>query len=143
MNTPIRYKIFCHDILYLARRLCVECARTQNSGCEWYALREFRPSSLTAAAGFRMAEFEFLAKIANAPAAAPVIVIRGLHTPDISLLVFTFYTRNQLDLVNLVMAVTGAYCGLVDSYVVWKECKLSKAVTRLISSGLFAAWGFG
>ncbi|KAH8755788.1 hypothetical protein F5883DRAFT_504500 [Diaporthe sp. PMI_573] len=89
-----------------------------------------------------MLEFGLPARIADTPAASPVMVINGVRTTIIGLLVFTFYSRNQLDLVDLVMAVTGTYAGLVDSYVVWKEGNSRKAVFRLVSSGLLAAWGW-
>lgn len=87
-------------------------------------------------------EFGFPARIADTPAAAPVMVIGSARTTCIGLLVFLFYSRNQLDLVDQVMAVIGAYAGLVDSYVVWKEGRPRKAVFRLVSSWLLAAWGF-
>lgn len=69
------------------------------------------------------------------------MVIGQARTTCIGLLVFLFYLRNQLDAVDTVMAVTGAYAGFVDSYVVWKEGNPRMAVFRLISSGLIAAWG--
>lgn len=87
-------------------------------------------------------EFGFPARIADTPEAAPVMVIGCARTTCIGLLVFLFYSRNQLDLVDQVMAVTGAYAGLVDSYVVWKEGRPRKAIFRLVSSWLIAAWGF-
>ena len=89
-----------------------------------------------------MLEFGLPARIADTPASSPVMVINGARTTIIGLLVFTFYSRNQLDLVDLVMAVTGTYAGLVDSYVVWKGGNSRKAVFRLVSSGLLAAWGW-
>lgn len=89
-----------------------------------------------------MLEFGFPARIADTPAAAPVMVIGQARTTCIGLLVFLFYSRNQLDLIDQVMAVTGAYAGLVDSYVVWKQGETRHAVFRLVSSWLLAAWGF-
>lgn len=89
-----------------------------------------------------MLEFGFPARIADTPAAAPVMVIGQARTTCIGLLVFLFYSRNQLDVIDQVMAVTGAYAGLVDSYVVWKEGAPRKVIFRLVSSWLIAAWGF-
>lgn len=89
-----------------------------------------------------MLEFGFPAKIADTPAAAPVMAIGQARTTCIGLLVFLFYSRGQLDQIDLVMAVTGAYAGLVDSYVVWKAGNPGKAASRLISSWMVAAWGF-
>lgn len=87
-------------------------------------------------------EFGSPAHIAKAPAAGPVMVIGQARTTVIGILVFLFYSRNQLELVDTVMAVTGAYAGLVDSYAVWKEGNLRMAAFRLMSSGLIAAWGY-
>ncbi|KAG8160827.1 hypothetical protein KVR01_009091 [Diaporthe batatas] len=89
-----------------------------------------------------MLEFGFPARIAEAPAAAPVKVVGQARGTVIGLLVFTFYSRSQFDQVDLAMAVTGTYCGLVDSYVVWKEGNPRKALFRLVTSGLLAAWGW-
>lgn len=88
-----------------------------------------------------MLEFGFPARIADAPAAAPVAVIGHARTTCIGLLVYLFYSRNQLDLVDQVMAVVGAYAGLVDSYVVWRQGEHRHAIFRLVSSWLIAAWG--
>lgn len=89
-----------------------------------------------------MQEFGFPARIASAPAAGPVMVIGQARGTVIGLLVFLFYSRNQFELVDTVMAVTGAYAGLVDSYVVWKEGNPRHALFRLISSGLISLWGY-
>lgn len=87
-------------------------------------------------------EFGFPARIASAPVAAPVMVIGQARGTIIGMLVFLFYSRNQMDLVDTLLAVTGAYAGLVDSYVVWKQGNPRYAIFRLISSGLISAWGF-
>lgn len=68
-----------------------------------------------------MMEFGFPASIASASAAGPVMVIGQVRDTIMGLLVFLFYSRNQLEMVDTVMAVKGAYSGLVDSYIVWKE----------------------
>ncbi|ROV95113.1 hypothetical protein VSDG_05864 [Cytospora chrysosperma] len=64
-----------------------------------------------------MLEFGFPSHIASVPAAAPVMVIGQVRTTVIGLLVFLHYSRNQLDVVDTIMAITGAYAGLLDSYV--------------------------
>ncbi|KAI1818713.1 hypothetical protein GGS20DRAFT_526594 [Poronia punctata] len=90
-----------------------------------------------------MLAFGLPARIASATAAShPVFLINNARTTVIGLLTFLFYSRGQLDAVDSIMAVTGAYCGLVDSYVVWKEGSPGKAIFRLVSSGLISAWGF-
>ncbi|KAJ7033127.1 hypothetical protein C8F04DRAFT_1210959 [Mycena alexandri] len=88
-----------------------------------------------------MLEFGLPARIAENPAAAPVMVVGTVRTTIIGLLMLNFYARGQLEVVDTIMAVTGAYAGLVDSYVVWEEGNPSKAVFRLVSSWLIAAWG--
>lgn len=88
-----------------------------------------------------MLEFGFPDRVASAPAAAPVMVIGQVRTSVIGILVFLFCARGRTDVVDTIMAVTGAYAGLLDSYVVWREGGRSMAVFRLVSSGLIAAWG--
>ncbi|GAP89282.1 putative efflux pump antibiotic resistance [Rosellinia necatrix] len=88
-----------------------------------------------------MEEFGFPARVAAAPAAAPVFRVGNARTTTIGLLVFLFYARGQLAAVDAVVAVTGAYCGLVDSYVVWREGNPRHALFRLASSGLLSACG--
>ena len=85
--------------------------------------------------------FGLPARIANTSSAPPVMMIAGVRTSVLGLLILIFYSRAQLDVVDIIMAVTGAYAGLVDSYVVWKEASSRTAVLRLISSGLVFAWG--
>ncbi|KAI8952857.1 hypothetical protein F4801DRAFT_190749 [Xylaria longipes] len=89
-----------------------------------------------------MLEFGFPRHVARAPAAAPVFKVGNARTTVIGLLTFFFYVRNQLEVVDTIMAITGAYCGLVDCYVVWKEGNTRQAVFRLLSSGFLSACGF-
>lgn len=65
-----------------------------------------------------MLEFGLPALVADTPQAAPVMIIDGARTTIIGLLVFMFYSRGQMELVDTLMAVTGAYAGLVDRWVV-------------------------
>lgn len=88
-----------------------------------------------------MLEFGFPARIANTPACAPVMVMGTVRTSIIGMLLYIFYARNQLDVVDTILAVTGAYAGVIDSYLVWREGKPGKAVFRLVSSLLISAWG--
>ncbi|KAI6080689.1 hypothetical protein F4821DRAFT_265673 [Hypoxylon rubiginosum] len=89
-----------------------------------------------------MLEFGMPAHVAEAPAARPAFVVGNVRTTVIGSLVFIFYARGQLDAVDTIMAVTGAYAGLVDSWVVWREGNTGKAVSRLVSSWVIAALGF-
>ncbi|KAK8127204.1 efflux pump antibiotic resistance protein [Apiospora sp. TS-2023a] len=43
---------------------------------------------------------------------------------------------------DTILAILGAYAGLVDSWVVWREGNPRKAAFRLVSSGLLSAAGF-
>jgi hypothetical protein len=88
-----------------------------------------------------MLEFGLPERIASTAAAAPVFVVGNARTTVIGLLTFLFYSRRRLDVVDTIMAVTGFYCGLVDSYVVWSEGNAGYAVFRLVSSGLISTWG--
>ena len=89
-----------------------------------------------------MLEFGFPARIAESPAAAPVMAVGMVRTTALGLLMFIFYFRGETQILDTFLAVSGGYLGLVDSYVVWKQGQPKQAVFRLISSALFSAWGF-
>ncbi|KAI1313572.1 hypothetical protein F5Y03DRAFT_337037 [Xylaria venustula] len=89
-----------------------------------------------------MLEFRFPQHIATTRAAAPVFKVGNARTTVIGLLTFYFYYRGQLDVVDVILAITGAYCGAIDSYVVWREGKPRQALFRLVSSGFLSACGF-
>ncbi|KAH8160433.1 hypothetical protein CIB48_g7830 [Xylaria polymorpha] len=88
-----------------------------------------------------MLDFGLPPRIANTPAVAPGFKAGNARTTVIGFLTFFFYFRNQLEVVDTILAITGAYCGLVDSYVVWKEGNPRFAAFRLVSSGLLSACG--
>ncbi|KAJ3570542.1 hypothetical protein NPX13_g5695 [Xylaria arbuscula] len=89
-----------------------------------------------------MLEFGLPRRIANIRGTASVFQVGNARTTVIGLLVFYFYLRNQFAVVDTIMAITGAYCGLIDSYVVWREGNGKKALFRLLSSGVLSAWGY-
>lgn len=89
-----------------------------------------------------MLEFGLPARIADVPAARPVMVIGTVRTTCLGALMLYFYARGQWDVLDTFMAVTGTYAGLVDSWVLWREGQSRQAAFRLISSGLFSACGF-
>ncbi|KAH8896715.1 hypothetical protein GQ53DRAFT_743328 [Thozetella sp. PMI_491] len=89
-----------------------------------------------------MLEFGFPARIAEAPAAGPVFAVGNVRTTVLGTLMLTYYFRGKMDVVDTILAVTGGYAGLVDSYIVWREGQTGNAIFRLISSGLLSAWGF-
>ncbi|KAI0869679.1 hypothetical protein GGS24DRAFT_493561 [Hypoxylon argillaceum] len=89
-----------------------------------------------------MLEFGFPSRIANSPEAGPVMVIGQARGTVVGLLMFIFYYRRQFYLLDTFMAVTGAYTGIMDSYVVWKQGNPRFALFRLIISGFISALGF-
>lgn len=88
-----------------------------------------------------MLEFGMPARIANAPAAAPVMIIGNVRTSLLGALMLTFYMRREFGVVDTMLGFTGAYAGLIDSYVVWREGNRNKAIFRLVSSWMLAACG--
>ncbi|KAI0097648.1 hypothetical protein GGR51DRAFT_577936 [Nemania sp. FL0031] len=89
-----------------------------------------------------MSEFGFPQRIASAPPTAPVFQVGNARTTTIGLLTFFYYARQQYEIVDTIMTITGAYCGLLDSYIVWREGRPRHAIFRLVSSGFLSAWGF-
>ncbi|KAI1824549.1 hypothetical protein F4861DRAFT_505407 [Xylaria intraflava] len=89
-----------------------------------------------------MLEFGLPARIADTPTAAPVFVVGNARTTCLGFLMLLFYARQELAVVDTCLAVTGAWAGIVDSYVVWREGNPRKALFRLASSGFLAAWGY-
>ncbi|KAI1124992.1 hypothetical protein F5Y10DRAFT_18178 [Nemania abortiva] len=89
-----------------------------------------------------MLEFGFLPRIADPSSSAPIFQVGNARTTAIGLITFLFYSRQQFEVVDTIMAITGAYCGLIDSYVVWREGRPRQAIFRLVSSGFLSACGF-
>ncbi|KAI4592936.1 hypothetical protein KJ359_010188 [Pestalotiopsis sp. 9143b] len=89
-----------------------------------------------------MLEFGLPDRIASTPGAASVMLINNARTTAFGLCMFTFYYRGQMEVCDTILAILGAYAGLVDSYVVWKEGNSRKAAFRFVSSGLLSAAGF-
>ncbi|RYP41590.1 hypothetical protein DL767_000932 [Monosporascus sp. MG133] len=89
-----------------------------------------------------MLEFGFPDRIAGTPAAAAVMHINNARTTAFGMCMYTFYFRRELAACDTILAILGAYGGLVDSYVVWREGNPRKAAFRLLSSGLLSAVGF-
>lgn len=54
---------------------------------------------------------------------------------------FIFYQQERFADVDTVMLVMGAYLGLVDGYVCWKEGMSGKAVFRCVSGMVIAGFG--
>lgn len=88
-----------------------------------------------------MRDFGFPDRIADKPEAAPVMVTGNARTTVLGILMLLFYSRGQFGILDTFLAVTGAYAGVVDSYVVWREGRPRQAVFRLLSSGFLSVWG--
>ena len=54
---------------------------------------------------------------------------------------FIFYAQRRFDVLDTFLIVNGAYLGLVDCYILWKEGLPSAGVFRLLGSSVFAVLG--
>ncbi len=132
-NFYYRFYFYFHFHFHLKHIPALLAASTMTFGGMW-PLFDARGSML---------EFGFPRRIANARAAAPAFKVGNARTTVLGLLMFISYSQNQLEVVDAIMAVTGAYCGLVDSYVVWREGNPQQAAFRLASSAFISACGCG
>lgn len=81
-------------------------------------------------------------RVAATLGAATVMHINNARTTVLGMCLYTLYFRRQLAACDVILAILGAYAGVVDSYVVWKEGNPRKAVFRLANSWLLSAAGF-
>lgn len=88
-----------------------------------------------------MLEFGLPDRIASTPAAAAVMHLNNARTSVFGMCMFTLYFRGDFAACDTILAILGAYAGVVDSYVVWKEGNPRKAAFRLVSSGLLSVVG--
>ncbi|KAK8092352.1 uncharacterized protein PG998_014837 [Apiospora kogelbergensis] len=88
-----------------------------------------------------MLEFGLPERVASAPTAATVMHLTNARTTSLGLCMYALYFRGRFAACDTVLAVLGAYAGLVDSWVVWREGNPRKALFRLVSSGLLSAAG--
>ncbi|KAI0016042.1 hypothetical protein F4780DRAFT_714981 [Xylariomycetidae sp. FL0641] len=79
---------------------------------------------------------------AAAAAAAPVMNINNARTTALGLCMWTFYLTRQRRAADTVLMIFGAYAGLVDTWVVWKQGRPRKALFRLVGSFLLSAAGW-
>lgn len=89
-----------------------------------------------------MLEFGLPERIASTPQAAAVMQINNARTTTVGMCMYALYFTRQVTACDTVLAILGAYAGLVDSWVVWRESNPHKAAFRLVSSGLLSAAGF-
>lgn len=81
-------------------------------------------------------------RIAATPAAAAIMHINNARTTVLGMCLYALYFRHQFAACDTILAILGAYAGVVDSYVVWREGNPRKAAFRLASSWLLSAVGF-
>lgn len=88
-----------------------------------------------------MREFGLPERIASTPQAAAVMHLNNARTTTLGLCLYTLYFTGQFPACDVILVILGAYTGLVDSWVVWREGDARKAAVRLGSSALIAAAG--
>ncbi|KAK6851403.1 hypothetical protein PG995_012525 [Apiospora arundinis] len=88
-----------------------------------------------------MLEFGLPDRVASTPAAASVMHLTNARTTSLGLSMYALYFSGNFAGCDIVLSVLGAYAGLVDSWVVWREGNPRKAAFRLVSSGLLSAAG--
>jgi hypothetical protein len=69
------------------------------------------------------------------------MVVSSARTTALGLLMFIFYQQGKFADVDIVMSVMGAYLGVADGYVCWKEGMPDKAVFRCVSGMVIAGCG--
>ncbi|KAJ3571901.1 hypothetical protein NPX13_g5220 [Xylaria arbuscula] len=69
------------------------------------------------------------------------MLVAQVRTTTIGLVMFMLYSRDQMDVLDLIIAVYGLTAGVVDSYAIWKQGNTRKAVYRLIVSWTLAVCG--
>jgi hypothetical protein len=64
-----------------------------------------------------------------------------MRTSTLGLLMFVLYFQGNLEAVDVVMAVMGAYCGIADVLMIWWFGERKVVLGRLVSIIGIAAWG--
>ncbi|GAB1314610.1 hypothetical protein MFIFM68171_04820 [Madurella fahalii] len=85
--------------------------------------------------------FGFPGRIADAPAAHPVMVQGQSRSTILGLFFWVLYFRRRYVEMDALMAVMGFWGGAVDAYLVWRTGSARKAVMRLVTLWGFAALG--
>lgn len=81
--------------------------------------------------------FGFPARIADVPAAHPVMVQGQSRSTILGLFFWALYFRRRYAEIDALMAIVGFWAGAVDAYLVWRTGSARKAVMRLAT-----LWGF-
>lgn len=88
-----------------------------------------------------MLEFGFPRKIAETPAAAPVMVIGQARNTVLGLLTFLFYYQGKYAEIDNLMVILAGYVGVVDCIQLWKVGEPKRGLFRLVISWVFVASG--
>jgi len=92
-------------------------------------------------AEYAILEFGLPKRIAISKPAQSVMILSSARITTLGLALFTFYFQNKLAAVDTILLLLG-YVGLADCYVCWIEGVPNKAVFRLASGLVIAAWGW-
>ena len=89
---------------------------------------------------YAIREFGLPARISDSPASHPIIMYGGARTSALGMLLFVFYSQNQLAAVDTVLTVM-IYVGLADGYICWREGVPAKGVVRATAGLIIGTWG--
>ena len=92
-------------------------------------------------AEYAILEFGLPKRVAISKQAQSIMILSSGRITTLGLALFTFYIQEKLAAVDTILLLLG-YVGLVDGYVCWLEGVPGKAVFRLTSGLLIAAWGW-
>ena len=92
-------------------------------------------------AEYAIVEFGLPQRIAVSKPVQAIMVASSARITAIGLSLFVFYFQGSFAAVDTVLAIL-SYVGLVDGYVCWREGVPKKAIFRLVSGLLIAAWGW-
>jgi len=88
-----------------------------------------------------MLEFGLPRTIAEAPAAAPVMVVGQARNTVLGLLTFLFYYQGKYAEIDQLMVILAGYVGVVDCVQLWKVGQPKRGLFRLVMSWVFVASG--
>lgn len=88
-----------------------------------------------------MLEFGLPRKIAENPAAAPVMVLGQARNTVLGLLTFWFYYQQKYTEIDQLMVILAGYVGIVDCVQLRKVGQPKRGLFRLVLSWVFVASG--
>ncbi|EEH48600.2 uncharacterized protein PADG_04679 [Paracoccidioides brasiliensis Pb18] len=92
-------------------------------------------------AEYAIKEFGLPQRIAVSKPAQSVMLTASARISAIGLALWAFYSQGKLAEFDTILITLG-YVGLVDGYVCWREGVPVRAVFRVTSGVLIAAWGW-